>query len=59
MNSNGYALTGAVGKVMREAVRTAYDYLRSNLHKYTGDRSLESNQAHIQVVNLMQAKAGS
>ncbi|MBC7347101.1 MAG: protease Lon-related BREX system protein BrxL [Clostridia bacterium] len=59
MKGSGYTVTGAVGKAMREAVRTAYDYLRSNIHKFTIDRSLEDLQAHFQVVNLMQAKEGS
>jgi ATP-dependent Lon protease len=59
MKGGGYTVTGAVGKIMREAVRTAYDYLRSNIHKYSGDRSLDDYQAHFQVVNLMQAKEGS
>jgi ATP-dependent Lon protease len=54
-----YTVTGAVGRAMREAVRTAYDYLRSNLHRFTIDRSLEDLNAHFQVVNLMQAKEGS
>lgn len=59
MKGSGYTVTGAVGKVMREAVRTAYDYLRSNIHRYSGDRSIDDYQAHFQVVNLMQAKEGS
>ncbi len=59
MKGSGYVVTGAAGPVMREAVRTAYDYLRSNLHRFTIDRSLEDLQAHFQVVNLMQAKEGS
>lgn len=59
MKGSGYTVTGAVGKVMREAVRTAYDYLRSNIYRYTGEKSLEDYQAHFQVVNLMQAKEGS
>ncbi len=59
MKGSGYLVTGAAGKAMREAVRTAYDYLRSNIHKFTIDRSLDDCQAHFQVVNLMQAKEGS
>lgn len=58
MKGSGYVVTGAVGSGMREAVRTAYDYLRSNLHRFAIDRSLEDLQAHFQVVNLMQAKEG-
>lgn len=59
MKGSGYTVTGAVGKVMREAVRTAYDYLRSNVYRYSGEKSLDDYQAHFQVVNLMQAKEGS
>mgnify|MGYP000492275583 CR=1 FL=1 len=59
MKGSGYVVTGAAGSGMREAVRTAYDYLRSNLHRFAIDRSLEDLQAHFQVVNLMQAKEGS
>lgn len=59
MKGSGYTITGAAGRAMREAVRTAYDYLRSNLSKFTIDRSLNDLQAHFQVVNLMQAKEGS
>lgn len=59
MRGSGYVVTGAVGTAMREAIRTAYDYLRSNLHRLTVDRSLDDLQVHFQVVNLMQAKEGS
>jgi ATP-dependent Lon protease len=59
MKGSGYTATGAVGKAMREAVRTAYDYLRSNIHRFTIDRSLDDLEVHFQVVNLMQAKEGS
>jgi len=59
MKGSGYVTTGAVGSAMREAVRTAYDFLRSNIHRFTVERSLEDLQVHFQVVNLMQAKEGS
>ena len=59
MKGSRYSVTGAVGKAMKEAVRTAYDYLRSSIRKFTIDRSLDDLQAHFQVVNLMQAKEGS
>jgi hypothetical protein len=45
----------SLAEATAEAVRTAYDYLRSNLHRFTIDRSLEVN-AHFQVVNLMQVR---
>ncbi|MCL5265968.1 MAG: protease Lon-related BREX system protein BrxL [Chloroflexi bacterium] len=59
MKGGGFTATGAVGKSMKEAIRTAYDYLRSNVHRFTIDRSLEDLDVHFQVVNLMQAKEGS
>jgi len=59
MKGTSYSVTGAAGRAMREAVRTAYDYLRSNLHRFTIDRSLDDLHAHFQIVNLMQAKEGS
>jgi len=54
-----YSVTGAVGRAMREAVRTAYDYIRVNLHKFAVERTLDDYDLHLQVVNLMQAKEGS
>ena len=59
MKGSGYTVTGAAGRAMREAVRTAYDYLRSNVHRFTIDRSLDDLHVHFQIVNLMQAKEGS
>jgi ATP-dependent Lon protease len=59
MKGSGYVVTGAAGTAMREAVRTAYDYLKSKLHRFAIDKSLEDLQVHFQVVNLMQAKEGS
>lgn len=53
-----WRITGSTGRSMREAARAAYDYLRSNLGKFTGDRSLEGIEVHFQVVNLMQARDG-
>ena len=54
-----YSVTGVVGRAMREAVRTAYDYVRANLHKFAVERTLDDYDLHLQVVNLMQAKEGS
>jgi len=59
MKGNGYTITGAVGRAMKEAVRTAYDYLKSNIAKFTIDKSLDDYNVHFQVVNIMQAKEGS
>ncbi|MBI3989474.1 MAG: ATP-dependent Lon protease, partial [candidate division NC10 bacterium] len=52
-------VTGAVGRAMREAIKTAHDYLKVNLSRFAADRSLEDYDVHVQVVNLMQAKEGS
>jgi ATP-dependent Lon protease len=59
MKGNNYVVTGTVGTKMREAIRTAYDYLKSNIHRFVIDKSLDDLQVHFQVVNLMQAKEGS
>lgn len=57
--SGVYSATGVAGRGMREAIRTAFDYLRSNVGQFTIDKSLKDYDAHFQVVNLMQAKEGS
>ncbi|GFP33271.1 ATP-dependent Lon protease, partial [Candidatus Hakubella thermalkaliphila] len=54
-----YKVTGAVSMAMKEAIRTAYDYLRVNISKFAVDKSLEDYDIHVQVVNLMQAKEGT
>lgn len=60
MKGNGnYTVTGAVGRAMREAVRTSYDYLKSTITKFAVDKSLDDYDFHFQVVNIMQAKDGS
>jgi len=59
MKGSGYVITGAAGTAMREAIRTAYDHLKSNIHRFAIDKSLDDLQVHFQVVNLMQAKEGS
>jgi ATP-dependent Lon protease len=51
--------TGIIGKEMKEAIKTAVDYIRSNIHKLSVDKSLKDYDLHVQVVNLMQAKGGS
>jgi ATP-dependent Lon protease len=54
-----YHVTGAAGRAIREAIRTAYDYIRGNLSRFTAERSLDDCDVHVQVVNLMQDKEGS
>jgi len=51
-----YRITGAVNQAMREAIRTAYDFIHANLDRFAIDKSLKDYDIHIQVVNLMQAK---
>lgn len=51
--------TGIIGKEMKEAVKTAVDYIRVNINKLSVDKSLKDYDIHLQVVNLMQAKGGS
>ncbi len=52
-------LTGAASRSVRDALQTAYDYLRANLRRMGSDRSLSDFDIHVQVVSLMQAKEGS
>lgn len=52
-------VTGAPGRGMKDAIETAYDYVKSNLGKLSVDKSLPDYDLHIQIVNLMQGKEGS
>jgi ATP-dependent Lon protease len=52
-------ITGTTSRVMREAVQTAYDYLKGNMRRLGVERDLTDYDLHVQVVNLMQAKEGS
>jgi ATP-dependent Lon protease len=52
-------ITGTTSRVMREAVQTAYDYLKGNMRRLGVERDLKDYDLHVQVVNLMQAKEGS
>jgi ATP-dependent Lon protease len=44
---------------MRDALQTAYDYLRANLRRLGSDRDLKDVDLHVQIQSLMQAKKGS
>jgi ATP-dependent Lon protease len=44
---------------MKDAIRTAHDYLKARARDLTVDRSVKDYDLHVQVVNLMQAKEGS
>ena len=52
-------ITGTTSRVMKEAVQTAYDYLKGNMKRLGVERDLKEYDLHVQVVNLMQAKEGS
>lgn len=53
---NGYALTGASSRHVREAARVAYDYLRTHWLELAVERPLEGNQLNIQVVDLQHSE---
>ena len=52
-------VTGSTSKPMRDALQTAYDYLRANLRRLGSDRDLKDFDLHVQSQSLMQAKEGS
>jgi ATP-dependent Lon protease len=52
-------ITGAPSSAMRDAIQTAFDFVKANLKKLTVDKSINDYDLHIQVVNLMQSKEGS
>jgi len=51
--------TGIVGKEMKEALKTATDYIKVNKNRLQIEKSLSDYDLHLQIVNLMQAKGGS
>ncbi|MBE0448072.1 MAG: protease Lon-related BREX system protein BrxL [Actinobacteria bacterium] len=57
--SGKYNVTGVLSKAMKEAIRTAYDYLRAHITKFAIEKTLSDYDVHVQVVNLMQAKEGT
>ena len=44
---------------MKDAIRTAHDYLKAHSRELMAGKSLKDYDLHVQVVNLMQAKEGS
>jgi ATP-dependent Lon protease len=52
-------VTGNPSRPMRDALQTAYDYLRANLRRFGSDRDLKDFDLHVQIQSLMQAKEGS
>lgn len=53
---SGYAVTGSGSRAVREAVRTAYDYLRTHWHELAVERPLEGFALNVQVVDLQSAE---
>ncbi len=54
---SGYAVTGSGSRPVREAARTAYDYLRTHWHELAVEKPLDGHQLNIQVVDLQRAEA--
>jgi ATP-dependent Lon protease len=52
-------VTGAPSSAMKEAIQTAYDFVKANLSRLTVDKSMKNYDLHIQIVNLMQSKEGT
>ncbi|RLG43345.1 MAG: hypothetical protein DRN81_06725 [Thermoproteota archaeon] len=48
----GYALTGSSSKNVRDAIRTAYDYLQTHWGRLAVEKALGDYQLNIQVVDL-------
>lgn len=52
-------VTGAPSPAMKDAIQTAYDFVKANINKLTVDKSMKDYDLHIQIVNLMQSKEGT
>ncbi len=60
MKGSGHLrVTGTTSKPMRDALQTAYDYLKANLRRLGSDRDLREFDLHVQVQSLMQAREGA
>lgn len=59
--SGNLRITGAPrgNTPMKDAIRTAYDYIRAHSRALSANKSVTDYDLHVQVVNLMQAKEGS
>jgi ATP-dependent Lon protease len=59
--SGGLRITGAPrgNSPMKDAIRTAHDYLKAHARELLGDRRVQDYDLHVQIVNLMQTKEGS
>jgi ATP-dependent Lon protease len=51
-------LTGAVGRMMKEAAATAFDYLKSQAKDLVPERKFDDKDVHVQVIDLMRATEG-
>lgn len=52
-------VTGAPSPAMKDAIQTAFDFVRANLSRLTIDKNMKDYDLHIQIVNLMQSKEGT
>jgi ATP-dependent Lon protease len=59
--SGSLRVTGAPrgNSPMKDAIHTAYDYIRAHTRNLSPNKSIKDYDLHVQVVNLMQAKEGS
>ncbi len=59
--SGSLRVTGAPkgNSPMKDAIHTAYDYIRAHSRNLSPNKSIKDYDLHVQVVNLMQAKEGS
>jgi len=53
---SGYAITGSGSRQVREAARTAYDYLSTHWHELAVERPLDGYRLNIQLVDLQRAE---
>jgi ATP-dependent Lon protease len=52
-------VTGASGKAMKDAIKTAFDFIKARSRELKVEKVLDQYDVHVQVINLMQAKEGS
>lgn len=52
-------ITGAPSPAMKDAIQTAYDFVKVNINRLAVDKSMKDYDLHIQIVNLMQSKEGT
>jgi ATP-dependent Lon protease len=52
-------VTGASGKMMKDAIKTSFDFIKAHSRELRVEKVLDQYDIHVQVINLMQAKEGS